>query len=79
MNPFACSGMPLPLHAVNSQGRHSTCLLGEGLRGAAVSMEGFEWRFETSLLTGAKKWGLIAEREGAVVVSEQGGIVRGWA
>ena len=44
-----------------------------GQRGAGTMPPGgFEWRLETGGLTGGKKWGLIAEREGAEVVSRGG-------
>ena len=46
---------------------------GGGQRGAGVKTSGgFEWRLETGGLTGGKKWGLIAERAGAEVVSRGG-------
>ena len=50
------------------EGRHQE----GGQREAGASPGGFEWRLETGGLTGGKKWGLIAEREGAVVVSRGG-------
>ena len=40
----------------------------QGQREGGAMPVGFEWRLETGGLTGGKKWGLIAEQEGAEVV-----------